>query len=204
MNQETSVAHKSDFQALHFHPDGNVPWRPETPPDVEAGQTSGRLRACQYCGSMHPADVAAAIRAGAKGNWADFKYGWPHKAYFDGIPNPHAGMLEVRAFSSSKSERYPREVREPRYDEKTGERIADRVSYTEEPQPATATTHGKFYTVHLKDATPEDRKTIELHLGLAFEFTETGVGWKPAHLVHGDGAAAADDAALTQLNASPD
>lgn len=34
--------------------------------------------------------------------------------------------------------------------------------------------HAKFYTEHLQDATPEQRKTIERALGLAFEFSEDG------------------------------
>jgi hypothetical protein len=50
----------------------------------------------------------------------------------------------------------------------------------EPPTPAPTTTYGKFYTVHLKDATPEDRETIENHLGLRFDFREDGgVAWKP-------------------------
>ena len=80
----------------------------------------------------------------------------------------------------------PNEVREPRYNEKTGERIADHVRYTEAPSPASATTHGKFYTVHLQDASPEDRKTIEVYLGVAFTFDGKGVAWKPARLAYPD------------------
>lgn len=188
-NHPPSIAHKRDMNwyGLQQYPDRLVPWaEPKAPdPDREALAT-GRLRSCGYCGSMHPADVAAAIRAGAVGHFADRKYGWPHKAYFDGVPNPHAGMPEVCGSSSQKSERFPREVREPRFDEKTGERIADRVSYTEEPKPAATTTHGKFYTVHLQDATPEDRETIERHLGLAFTFSEDGqnVSWMDARVAY--------------------
>lgn len=75
-------------------------WRDAQAPDLVAGRTTGRLRGCSWCGSMHPADLAAAIRAGATGSWADFKYGWPHKWYVDGVPNPHAGMLESRMGAS--------------------------------------------------------------------------------------------------------
>lgn len=178
---EKSIAHRHDMN--HFgrasNPDGLVPWRDAEAPDIEKGRTVGELRSCGYCGSMHPADLAAAIKAGAHGHWADFKYGWPHKWYVEDIPNPHAGMPETRASSSSKSEQYPREVREPRYDERTGERVADRVYYTEEPRPAAAKTWGKFYTVHLQDATPEDRETIARAMGLNFTFSEDGqkVSW---------------------------
>lgn len=47
----------------------------------------GGKQCCSWCGSMHPSDLAAALRAGeASGHWADFKYGWPHKWYVDGVP----------------------------------------------------------------------------------------------------------------------
>jgi hypothetical protein len=41
-------------------------------------------RTCNYCGSIHPDDVAAEPEAQA--HWADAKYGWPHKLYID-VPN---------------------------------------------------------------------------------------------------------------------
>lgn len=178
---DTTRVHAHDFGALRFHPDGNVPWSEATAPDIQAGRTTGRLRSCQYCGSMHPADVAAAIRAGAMGHWADFKYGWPHKAYFDGIPNPHAGMLESRHSHSSPPQAQidaGKWIKVPtgRFSETTGEPT---FSWHKPGQPAAATTDGKFYTVHLQDATPEDREIIERHLGLRFTFDGKGVGWEP-------------------------
>lgn len=189
-NDQKSIAHRFDMNqyGIASYPDRLVPWEPEAPPLMSDMRMSviGRLRSCAYCGSMHPADLAAAIRSGAKASWADRKYGWPHKAYADGIPNPHAGMLEVRSSSSSPSEHYSREVREPRYDERTGDRIADYVRYTEQPRPAAATTYGKFYSVHLQDATPEDRELIERHLGIAFDFDDKGgVRWQSAQAKYG-------------------
>ncbi|MDR6381815.1 hypothetical protein [Paraburkholderia caribensis] len=184
MDEMKSVAHRRDMN--HFgqsqYSDGLVPWFDAEAPNLDAGRTTGRLRACGYCGSMHPADVAAAIRAGAKGHWADFKYGWPHKAYFDGIPNPHAGMLESRcSCSHPKQEEVDagKWVRSPTgmFDQSTGKPT---FTWREPGKPAAQTTYGKFYTEHLQDATPEDRATIEQHLGLSFEFSEDGrVSWKP-------------------------
>jgi hypothetical protein len=184
MDEAKSVAHRHDMNhfGLAQNPDGLVPWRPAEAPNVDGGgRTAGMLRGCGYCGSMHPADVAAAIRAGAKGHWADFKYGWPHKAYFDGVPNPHAGMREIRSSANFKPEGEGWEPRhEARYDERTGERLADRETWVKYSM-ATETTHGKFYTVHLQDASAEDRATIEQHLGLKFEFTDDGsVRWQPS------------------------
>lgn len=165
---EYSVVHKVGMNPLgeSLHPDGLVPWDDARPPNLESGddkQTTGRLRSCAYCGSMHPADVAAAIRAGATGEWADRKYGWPHKAYFHGIPNPHAGLMESRGFANFKREGW----------------VQTGPHWWREPgAPAAATTDGKFYSVHLMDATPEDRATIESHLGLTFTFTDDGqVAW---------------------------
>lgn len=169
-------AHKHTFTRGH-----TPEWHDAVPPDLDHGRTTGRLRGCSWCGSMHPSDLAAAIQAGAVGHWADFKYGWPHKWYVENIPNPHAGMLETRSWSSSPSPSYPREVREPRFDPRTGERVEDSVGYTEEPTPAAATTGGKFYTEHLQDATPEERAVIERAMGLSFTFTDDGtVSWRPA------------------------
>jgi len=176
---ETSIAHKHDMNiyGLQQWPDGLVPWGDESPPNLtgdmdERGQ--GLLRHCSYCGSMHPADVAAAIKSGARGEWADRKYGWPHKAYFDGIPNPHVGLLESRASRSDmpnpdESDKWRRVQRG--FNSRTGE---PEYWWAETGQPASATTHGKFYSVHLQDATPEDRAVIEAHLGLVFEFSDDG------------------------------
>ncbi|MCA0214725.1 MAG: hypothetical protein LCH79_16300 [Proteobacteria bacterium] len=224
---DTSIAHRHDMN--HFGtakwPDRKVPWDPASPPDLKAAypesrtRTTGRLRSCGYCGSMHPADVAAAIRAGAKGDWADWKYGWPHKAYFDGIPNPHAGMLESRMstshatpickYSGKACEHGEQSSHRPHQsctclapgfvgDAPTegvtsgGQRMvrvqigfnrttgAPEFGWQHPGEPARATTYEKFYTVHLQDATPEDRALIEQHLGLAFEFSDDGrVAWKP-------------------------
>lgn len=164
---EPSIAHKTGMNHIgqQMNPSGLVPWSDAAPPETTGISRIGRLRSCEYCGSMHPADVATAIRAGAKGEWADMKYGWPHKAYFDGIPNPHAGLMEVRGSCNFEKEGW----------------IRDGDHWHEPPTPAPETTYGKFYSVHLMDASPEDREVIEKHLGLHFEFTEDGkVRWKKA------------------------
>jgi len=177
-----SIAHKHDMNHIgrDMWPDGTVPWDEARPPQKRPGSMmmTGELRNCGYCGSMHPADVAAAILAGAKGSWADRKYGWPHKAYFDKIPNPHAGLLEVRCGGTHKSDMTPVEHIETRYNEITGASYKHKT-YTEHPRPAPATTYGKFYSVHLQDATPEERDIIEKHLGLKFTFQDGKVSWAP-------------------------
>ena len=99
-----------------------------------------QYRACDWCGSCHPADLARSIREhGTRLHWADWKYGWPHKAYADG-GNP-LGII-------------------------------------------------KFYTVHLLDATPEDKATIEQAMGMAFTFegepAARKVSWRPNPLQPSD------------------
>lgn len=163
-----SIAHKLGMNSIgkkHW-PDGLVSWREASPPETEGYSRCGHLRACGYCGSMHPSDVANAIQNGAKGEWSDWKYGWPHKAYFDGIPNPHAGLMEVRASANHKPDYYP-------------DWIQCGDHWHEPPRPASEKTNGKFYSVHLMDATPEERQIIETHLGLSFYFSDDGsVSWK--------------------------
>jgi hypothetical protein len=50
------------------------------------------FRTCNYCGSIHPGDLydyltnpLLTVTMGG----SDWKYGWPHKFYIDGIPNLH-------------------------------------------------------------------------------------------------------------------
>lgn len=58
---------------------------------IEYKQRNGLTRFCSYCGSVHPADLAAAIQtAGATLSPSDQKYGWPHKFYVEGAP----GMIK--------------------------------------------------------------------------------------------------------------
>ncbi len=207
MNEPRSIAHRHDMNhfGLRQWPDGLVPWLDASPPSLTGKpreQTTGQLRACAYCGSMHPADVAAAIKAGAVGSWADRKYGWPHKAYFDGVPNPHAGLLESRAgrnWPPDESEAANWRRVHSSYNPYTGE---PEYTWREIGKPAAPTTGGKFYSVHLQDASPEDRAVIEAHLGLHMEFEDEGrrVKWWAVASENAFGrsrpATAGDDAAL--------
>lgn len=186
-----SGVHASDFgmqapfRLGEKYPEGRTGWTKAMPPDLKVEHsyyTTGRLCSCDYCGSLHPATLAAALRQGARGHWADRKYGWPHKFYVEGIPNPFAGMP-----NSTMSRGYGAESPEP---QEPGPWVKLRHGFSSSdgsPQHAwhqvgqeQPTVHGKFYTVHLQDATPEDRDTIERAMGLNFVFQTDGrVGWKP-------------------------
>jgi hypothetical protein len=167
----TTKAHKSNWIAEQFPPE----WKDAQPPNMAAGATLGRLRSCSFCGSMHPTDMAAALQAGAQAHWADFKYGWPHKLYVDNIPNPHAGLIESRSSAS-----YPQEPTEEERKRYQHWRQEGARWHGWDEEPASAKTHGKFYTEHLQDATDEERAVIERAMGLHFTFNADGsVGWKP-------------------------
>lgn len=220
---EKSVAHQTGMN--HFgvekYPDGLVPWSPATPPDLNASypesqyRTTGRLRSCGYCGSMHPTDLVAALAAGARVHWADFKYGWPHKLYVDDIPNPHEGMLESRMGSSHAIPTCPKSgaacehgnqsayrpecdcmkpgqvadgmrgvtdrghavvLKQSGFDQQTG---TPTYTWRDPGAPAGPKTHGKFYTVHLKDATADERAVIERAMGKSFLWHEGQVWYGP-------------------------
>lgn len=106
----TSKAHTGDYQLMppfklgEMYPHDAVPYQPR----------DGRLH-CAYCGSLHPREVVALLKAGATMEVADWKYGWPHKAY---LHDPW----------------------------------------------------GKFYTRHLVDATPEEKRAIEQALRLTIDY----------------------------------
>lgn len=65
-------------------------WQPPRV-DERYGQVA-TFRTCGYCGSIHPEDLTLALEAGvASLHGADWKYGWPHKFYVEGMPNQFTG-----------------------------------------------------------------------------------------------------------------
>lgn len=127
------------------------------------------FRTCWYCGSIHPDDLLTALllqgdapaydmdsrpmpvegeeymaayrrwvkaqhdyRGGLRLSESDWKYGYPHKFYVEGIVNPLA-VAGVTVCSGGK----------PQSLDPTDHYLG----------PAPATTHAKFYTEHLADAT---------------------------------------------------
>jgi hypothetical protein len=143
-SSEPNTAHDGDWQAERFAP---TTWRPAKPPEPlpHTRISVGSLGGCSFCGSLSCRDMAAALKAGARINEADRKYGWPAKFYVDDVPNPHVGLMETTSSGPG-------------------------VGRVGEPRPAPATTHGKFYTLHLKDATEAERIVIERAMRLHFEF----------------------------------
>ena len=103
----------------------HIAWRA---PETDREPYGERFRTCGYCGSIHPADLLAELESGAKLDaTVDWKYGWPHKFYVEGIPNLLAGKV-VR----------------------TGGSYKDGVE-TPIMSPAPQHAHAKWYNAHLSD-----------------------------------------------------
>lgn len=147
------------------------------------------FRRCSFCGSIHPEDLAA--EASWRADWADRKYGWPHKFYVD-IANRDPDALFVIGSTTSSSP----PVTGPTWtawEDLTADELAaaKRDGYGDGryrtptfvylgKRPAH---HAKFYTIHLRDADLDSavKATIERVSGLAFEFLDDGrVSWRRA------------------------
>lgn len=148
------------------------------------------FRRCSYCGSMHPEDLAAEPEWRAE--WADRKYGFPHKFYVD-IPNRDPEALFAIGSTSGGIPRYGSLgdgglTWIGRADLTAEQRaIAERDGHDREPYPTfvgfgTRESHfGKFYTVHLADpaVSSETKAVIERRSGLRFHFDGGRVSWEP-------------------------
>jgi hypothetical protein len=142
------------------------------------------FRTCSYCGCVHPDDLA--VESNVRADWADMKYGWPHKFYVD-IPNKNPGRQYV--LSSAKFQ--PREGQwlTTADADATLEEILERDGYGKDSryrpeyfQLGTRKNHfGKFYTTHLADPaiSADTKAAIERLGGLRFDFTQDGrVTWR--------------------------
>mgnify|MGYP001607407496 CR=1 FL=1 len=168
------------------HPEaGQAPFRGE-PWTWREPSHGEHFRTCSFCGSIHPGDLAA--EAGWRPEWADRKYGWPHKFYVD-IPN----RVPERLFAIGGTSRF-HEADRGRYvpfEELTDEQaaIAARDGWTSSSWgPGSGihfgtrpVHHAKFYTIHLADSALDEavRTTIAARSGLEFTFLEGRVAWRP-------------------------
>lgn len=144
------------------------------------------FRTCSYCGCIHPEDLVAEPNWTAE--WADRKYGWPHKFYVS-IPDRNG---ELDWLGGSTSEMSDEEL--ARYGWK---RVKDLTSKEREVLErenlmgdykvvgigTRDTHHAKFYTEHLHDPNlaPGVVDAIHQTSGLIFEWLPDGrVAWRPA------------------------
>lgn len=151
---------------------------------------------CSYCGSVNPDELAA--EPSWKAEWADMKYGWPHKFYVD-IPNRNPDALFVLTSGYGGTN-----VKIPQpgdfghvgtytyvmWDDLTPEQMAiverDGSGERDGRHPhyigfGTRTHHnGKFYSVHLADPaiSADTKEAIQRVCGLKFTWLKDGrVGW---------------------------
>lgn len=142
------------------------------------------FRRCSYCGSIHPWDLAA--EPTWRADWADQKYGWPHKFYVE-IPNRDPNRLYCTGSASGPRAdqgyiafrdltEYQREVVKRDGWRTPGEGYASAFMF------GTRASHfGKFYTIHLSDPSMEPlvKTKIEQVCGLEFTFNDDGrIGWR--------------------------
>ncbi len=165
---------------------GGWSWR-----DPERGQ---HFRTCSFCGSMHPDDVVAELERGATAEWADQKYGWPHKFYVHGIANRNPDALFCTGSSRGGDparDPGPKFVHVAQLTDEQRE-VALRDGMLRESDPLEGahwltfgprTEHfGKFYTTHLADPalSDETREAMALGSGLRFHFEDGRVRWERA------------------------
>lgn len=151
------VCHGDSPRFAHY----GVSWRApgeETDPRYPSPYRE-TFRTCSYCGSIHPEDLLAVVSQGATLGGSDWKYGWPHKFYVGGIPNPIAGQLYTQysycgspskeMLATGKWERY-----QDGFSESTGE---PKYSYREatSTRGCPPTQHAKWYNEHLLDLSAE-------------------------------------------------
>lgn len=145
------------------------------------------FRRCDYCGSIHPDDLVKEI-PGVRPEWADQKYGWPHKVYVD-IPD-RLGELSWLGGISGGEKLSDEVLRERGYtpvgqlsraEKKACKRDGVKLdSYQGVMVTTRSVRNAKFYSVHLRDPaiSDETKATIFEWCGLRFEWDDDGgVRW---------------------------
>ena len=136
---------------------GPTEWRVRP---FDGWQSPETFRTCSYCGSIHPEDLLTALSQGATLGGSDWKYGWPHKFYIHGIPNPIAGQ-EVKVGESSGQDE-------------------DGTVYRYPIMGTAGPLHAKWYNEHLQDAGFDDEAMTALldaltrHSGITFKRDDAG------------------------------
>jgi hypothetical protein len=143
---------------------------------------------CSYCGSISPDDLVA--ESSWRAEWADMKYGWPHKFYVHILNRNPDRLFVIGSANGGAAIEYNPGPRYIRWDDLTAEQLEVcrlegypmRDGY--KPQwimLGTRTDHfGKFYTTHLQDPelTDDVRETIQRISGLRPTFADGRVRWE--------------------------
>ena len=142
------------------------------------------FRTCNYCGSINPDDLAPV--EGWVPDWADWKYGWPHKAYINHLASPNP---DLEFCIQARSAPAPIDTDTTRFklvadltDEERAICEADGMGFSGSKLDgyvgfgARKTLFAKLYSVHLADdaISKETKESIGKRIGLKFEFTSEG------------------------------
>lgn len=181
---ERPICHDDNWQLQSPFRLGRSTWREPRGDDSSSKYVSPRaetFRTCSYCGSIHPEDLVKVLAEGATLGGSDWKYGWPHKFYVHGIPNPKAGQ------------EYPQYIYDtPREGEKGWERYQDGFS-SHDGKPLMSwrklmhmakcppAVHAKWYNDHLLDLTPDTfaivAPLLEKHAGIRWQIKDGKLGY---------------------------
>lgn len=146
--------------------------------------TDRPFRHCSFCSSIHPEDMMKGFEAGARAELSDMKYGWPHKHYIGGIPNPYAGQpTRVGSISLGMEDGKPQEP--------TPEQLKGYSDWTLNKngvwqglliRPAAEKLRAKWYNEHMKDFDSNSfllfEAMIRPHLRIEWVLSNDQLGWR--------------------------
>lgn len=140
------------------------------------------FRRCDYCGCINPEDLAT--ETGWRAEWADMKYGWPHKFYVD-IPDKLGKLDWLGGSTGDMTDEELARYGWKRITDLTSDERAALGRYAEEYAVVGVGVrerhHAKFYTEHLQDPDIADeiKDEIQRVSGLTFEWLDDGrVRWR--------------------------
>lgn len=139
-------------------------------------------RTCSFCGSINPEDLLA--EGVIIPQWADMKYGWPHKFYVD-INNRDPERLFVVGTTNAPTPHGEGWVAASELTDEQCDIITQRHHSVDNVTfflfGTRAIHSSKFYTIHLKDVTLSQTVVdgIEKACGLHFTFTNDNIAWEP-------------------------
>lgn len=182
---ERPTCHDGNWQAQRFAPQT---WREPRGDDSTSkypSPTVQTFRTCSYCGSIHPEDLVKALEAGATLGGSDWKYGWPHKFYVNGMPNPKFGQEYPQyMYGRPKDGEEGWEQYQDGFNSDDGSpRMSWRKLMSMSKCPPTA--HAKWYNEHLQDLSPEAfavlAPLLEKHAGIRFEMIDGKLAYSAPH-----------------------
>jgi hypothetical protein len=174
------TCHRYEWPAattVHWRPPDTIGSLFTSANDPYAQPYARPFRTCSFCGSIHPSDALSFLKRNAPPvhlHSADWKYGWPHKFYVNGIPNLLAGRTVImgRTFGPNTKDRS----------------LGDPILGT-----APNDVHAKLYSDHLQEL-PDDKfvelaQYITAQTGITFFISEAGLCYTSARGSSHDNAA---------------